>query len=248
MLVVMSFLVSTIATHALAETLIVQGSTTFARRLMEPHKAAIEALSTHELTVIPNKSMPGLIALLEGRAHMAMISASLKSETDALQQVMPGLAYDRLQAHQVLNTRVAFGIHPSNRVRKASLNQIRKILLGEITNWSALGGAELPIRVVLVGGGGGITTVIESELVSGQRVHGPHVIYVKTPVQLVQVVEQEPGAIGFAQLALTKQRGLPELVTEQPIEQTLSLVTLGDPTAAMDAVIQATRRAAEKVM
>jgi phosphate transport system substrate-binding protein len=248
MLVVMSFLVSTIATHALAETLIVQGSTTFARRLMEPHKAAIEALSTHELTVIPNKSMPGLIALLEGRAHMAMISASLKSETDALQQVMPGLAYDRLQAHQVLNTRVAFGIHPSNRVRKASLNQIRKILLGEITNWSALGGAELPIRVVLVGGGGGITTVIESELLSGQRVHGPHVIYVKTPVQLVQVVEQEPGAIGFAQLALTKQRGLPELVTEQPIEQTLSLVTLGDPTAAMDAVIQATRRAAEKVM
>jgi phosphate transport system substrate-binding protein len=248
MLVVMSFLVSTIATHALAETLIVQGSTTFARRLMEPHKAAIEALSTHELTLIPNKSMPGLIALLEGRAHMAMISASLKSETDALQQVMPGLAYDRLQAHQVLNTRVAFGIHPSNRVRKASLNQIRKILLGEITNWSALGGAELPIRVVLVGGGGGITTVIESELLSGQRVHGPHVIYVKTPVQLVQVVEQEPGAIGFAQLALTKQRGLPELVTEQPIEQTLSLVTLGDPTAAMDAVIQATRRAAEKVM
>ena len=215
---------------------------------MEPHKAAIEALSNHELTLIPNKSMPGLIALLEGRAHMAMISASLKSEIDALQQVMPGLAYDRLQAHQVLNTRVAFGIHPSNRVRKASLNQIRKILLGEITNWSALGGAELPIRVVLVGGGGGVTTVIESELLSGQRVHGPHVIYVKTPVQLVQVIEQEPGAIGFAQLALTKQRGLPELVTEQPIEQTLSLVTLGDPTAAMDAVIQATRRAAEKVM
>lgn len=248
MLVVMSFLVSTIATHALAETLIVQGSTTFARRLTEPHKAAIEAMATHELTLIPNKSMPGLIALLEGRAHMAMISASLKSETDALQKVMPGLAYDRLKAHQVLNTRVAFGIHPSNRVRKASLNQIRKILLGEITDWSALGGAELPIRVVLVGGGGGVTTVIESELLSGQRVQGPHVIYVKTPVQLVQVIEQEPGAIGFAQLALTKQRGLPELVTEQPIEQTLSLVTLGDPTAAMDAVIQATRRAAEKVM
>ena len=106
---------------------------------MEPHKAAIEAMSNHELTLIPNKSMPGLIALLEGRAHMAMISASLKSEIDALQKVMPGLAYDRLQAHQVLNTRIAIGIHPSNRVRKASLNQIRKMLLGEITNWSALG-------------------------------------------------------------------------------------------------------------
>ena len=77
---------------------------------------------------------------------------------------------------------------------------------------------------------------------------GSHVIHVKTPVQLVQVVEQEPGAIGFAQLALTKQRGLPELVTEQPIEQTLSLITLGDPSPAMSDVIQAARRAADKVM
>ena len=49
----------------------------------------------------------------------------------------------------------------------------------------------------------------------------PNIIYVKTAVQLVQVVEQEPNALGFAQLALAKQRGLPELVTEEPIEQTL---------------------------
>ncbi len=66
---------------------------------------------------------------------------------------------------------------------------------------------------------------------------GPHIIYVKTPVQLVQVIEQEPGAFGFAQLALTKQRGLPELTTEAPIEQVLSLVTFGDPTPAMKTVI-----------
>ena len=215
---------------------------------MDPHKTAIEADSKHKLTLIPNKSLPGLIALMEGRAHMAMISASLKSEIDALQKIMPGLAYDRLQAHEILNTRIAVALHPSNRVRKASLNQVRKILLGEITNWSALGGANLPIHVVLVGGGGGVTMVIQSELLSGQSIKGPHVIHVKTPVQLVQVIEQEPGAVGFAQLALTKQRGLPELVTEQPIEQTLSLITLGDPTLAMSDVIQAARRAADKVM
>ena len=235
-------------THAFAETLIVQGSTTFARRLMEPQKAAIEADAKHELTIIPNKSLPGLIALMEGRAHMAMISAPLRTEIEALQKIMPGLAYDRLKTHEIFNTRIAFGLHPSNPVRKASLNQIRKILLGEIKNWSALGGPDLAVRVILVGGGGGVTTVIEAELLSGQRVTGPHVIYVKTPVQLVQVIEQEPGAVGFAQLALTRQKGLPELATEQPIEQTLSIITLGDPTPAMNDVIQATRRIAEKVM
>ena len=150
-----------LVTQAVAETIVIQGSTTFNRRLMEPYKPAIKSNSKHELTVIPNKSMPGLIALLEGRAHMAMISASLNNEVEQIKYVMPGLAYDRLQAHSIVSTRIAIAMHPSNAVRKASLNQIRKILLGQISNWSELGGKDQPIRVVLVGGGGGVTTVVE---------------------------------------------------------------------------------------
>jgi phosphate transport system substrate-binding protein len=244
----LALLATAVVTQAFAETLIIQGSTTFSRGLMEPYKSVIEADSQHELTVIPNKSMPGLIALMEGRTHMAMISASLNSEVQQIKKIMPGLAYDRLQAHSIVSTRIAIATHPANPVRKTTLNQVRKILLGQISNWSELGGKDRPIRVVLVGGGGGVTTVIESELLNGKLPDGPHIIYVKTPVQLVQVVEQEPGAVGFAQLALTKQRGLPELSTEAPIEQTLSLVTFGDPSPAMKAVIDAARRAAEKVM
>ena len=107
------------------------------------------------------------------------------------------------------------------------LHQERKLLLGEIKNWSEFGGENLPIRVVLVGGGGGVTTAIEFELLDGQSAKGQHIIFVRTPVQLVQVIEQERGALRFAQLALTKQKGIPELVTERPIEQTLSLITFG---------------------
>ena len=250
MVFVMVFATTFVAveTQAAAETLIVQGSTTFNRRLMEPYKAVIESESKHELTVIPNKSMPGLIALMEGRAHMGMISASLSSEIDQLRKVLPGMAYDKLQAHAVLSTRIAVATHASNPIRKASLNQIRKMMLGQITNWSEVGGKNQPIRVVLVGGGGGVTTVVEAELLNGKVPDGPHIIWVKSPVQLVQVIEQEPGAVGFAQLALVKQRGLPELLTEAPVEQTLSLVTVGDPTPAMTDVIDAARRVAEKSM
>jgi phosphate transport system substrate-binding protein len=246
--VLLLILASAVLTQAAAETIIVQGSTTFSRRLLEPYKSVIESESKHELTVIPNKSMPGLIALMEGRAHMGMISASLNSEIEQLKKVLPGLAYDRLQAHPIVSTRIAVAVHSSNAVRKTSLNQVRKIVLGQISNWSELGGKDQAIRVVLVGGGGGVTTVVESELLNGKLPEGSHIIYVKTPVQLVQVIEQESGALGFAQLALTKQRGLPELSTEAPIEQVLSLVTFGDPTPAAKAVIDAARRAAEKVM
>jgi hypothetical protein len=45
------------ASQAAAETLIIQGSTTFNRWLMEPHKATIEAEAKHELTIILNKSI-----------------------------------------------------------------------------------------------------------------------------------------------------------------------------------------------
>src|SRR5262245_7465296 len=248
MAAMLAMMTAATVTEAAAETLIVQGSTTFYRRLMENNKSTIENESKHELTVIPNKSMPGMIALLEGRAHMSMISASLNSEIDQLKKVMPGMSYDRLQAHPVLNTRIAVAVHNTNTVRKTTLNQIRKVLLGQIRNWSELGGKDQPIRVVLVGGGGGVTTVVEAELLSGKVPEGSHIIWVKSPVQLVQVVEQEPGAIGFAQLALVKQRGLAELATEAPLEQTLSFVTFGDPTPAMKAVIDAARKVAEKTM
>jgi len=236
------------AMSARAEQLILQGSTTFNRQIMEPFQSAIESDSKHELTVIPNRTMLGVVALLEGRAHMAMISAPLKSEVDSLQSAMPGLAYDKLQSHIIQSTRVAIGVNKLNAVRTISIDQARNILTGKTTNWSALGGNDRPIRVVLVGGGGGVTSTVEAAVLGGKHISGPNVLYVKTAIQLVQVIEQEPNAIGFGQLLLIKQRGIPEVATDAPIEQQLSLVTFGDPTPAMQAVIDAARRAVRKSM
>lgn len=231
-----------------ADPVIIQGSTTFNRQLMEIYEAVIEAQSNHNLTVIPSKTRPGMIALLEGRAHMAMISTPLENEVEALKNLLPGLAYDRLQAHEIMTTRIAVAVHPSNPVRKATRDELRRILRGQIGNWSQLGGPDLPLRVVLVGGGGGVTSTTQNELLDGETVRGPHVIFVKTGLQVVQVLEQEPSAVGFAQVSLIKERALPEIVSERPIEQSLSLVTIGDPTPAMRSVIDAARQIVEKMM
>ena len=231
-----------------AEPLILQGSTTFNRRVMEPFEATIEAKSGQDITVIPNRTMLGIIALLEGRAHMAMISAPLESEIARLKKAMPGLDYQRLQAFEIASTRAAFVVHPTNTVRKATREQIKKILTGEITDWSALGGKPGVIRLAAVGGGGGVITAAEAELLDSKPVSNPNVLYVRTALQLISVVEQEANVLGMAQLSLAKQRGLPELVTDVPVEQTLSLVTLGNPTPAMQAVIDAARQAVDKTM
>jgi ABC-type phosphate transport system substrate-binding protein len=239
-------LIAASVTGAAADPLIVQGSSTFNRQIMEPFQAAIEADAKHALTVIPNRTMLGVTALMEGRAHMAMISAPLKMEVESLQKAMPGPAYEKLQSHIIQRTRVAIGVNKLNPVRKISIDQAKQLLTGQITNWSALGGDNQPIRIVLVGGGGGVTSTVEAVLLGGSHASGSNILYVKTAVQLAQVVEQEPNAIGFGQLLVIKQRGIPELATERPIEQELALVTFGDPTPAMQAVIDAARRVVGK--
>jgi len=231
---------------AWADLLTIQGSTTFNRRLMEPYQAEIELTTGHQLTVIPNKSTPGLIALLEGRAHMAMISAPLTTEIALLQKVMPGLPFEKLRAHEIDRTRVSFAINPSNPVRTASLDQIADIMRGRINNWKELGGGDLPIRVVEVGGGGGLTIAVEAGLLNGDKVSAPNKLYVRTPVQLIQVINQERAAIGFAQLALVQKMKSPELKTDRPFEQVLCLVTFGDPTPAMQSVIETARAIAAR--
>jgi ABC-type phosphate transport system substrate-binding protein len=232
---------------AAADTLIVQGSSTFNRRVLLAHHAAIEVASGQTLTVIPNKSTPGLIALLEGRAQLAMISAPLASEIEALRKLAPAMPSERLHAFEITATRIAIGVHPSNPVRQASLEDIKRILLGEITNWKELGGSDLPIRVALAGGGG-IAAVIESELLKGAQVTARNALDVSSPEQLIQVIEQSPDVVGLAQLSLVRRRNIPEIVTDRPLQTTLSLVTLDEPTPAMQAVIDAARRFANQAM
>jgi phosphate transport system substrate-binding protein len=234
--------------QAFAETFIMQGASTFNRQIMEPHEAAIEAKSGHNITVIPNRTMLGIIALMEGRAHMAMISAPLEVEISKIEKLLPGLGYERLKVFEISRTRVAFIVNSANPVRNATLEQIKKVLIGEIVNWSALGGKDAPIRMAYVASGGGVVTSVESELLNGEPVRGPNLIQAKTALQLVGIVEQEPNVLGIAQLSLAKQKGLPEIVTESAVDQALSLVTLGEPTPAMKSVIDAVRAAVDKTM
>src|SRR5690349_884135 len=74
------------ANAASAETLVVQGSTDFTSLVMEPYKADIEAAAGVDLVVLPNKSNLGLLALLEGQADLAMISAPLGKRIELLRE------------------------------------------------------------------------------------------------------------------------------------------------------------------
>ena len=156
--------------------------------------------------------------------------------------------FDRLQAFEVARTPMAFAVHPDNPVRAITIANLRRILLGEVRNWRDVGGRDLPIRLVMVREGGGVQASVESHVLNGQKIVAPDPIRVQISSQVVKVVLQEPGALGLAQLAVVNRAHAPEMKLDDPVEQKLSLVTLGEPTPAMHSVIDAARKIASKVL
>ncbi len=224
----------------------IQGSSTVSGRLLTPFKEPIESKSGQKLEIVASKSAAGLVALLEGKADLAMTSAPLDAEMAAVKQLMPGADLASLRSTEVGRTRVAFALHPKNSVKSASMDQVRDILAGKLTNWKELGGPDLPIRVVAVRLGGGLQTTVESQLLGGKPVDGAHVIKVNNGSQIIKVVEQEPGALGIAQLGLVSEAKLPELATSQHIEQRLYLVTKARPSQRVQSVVDAARLIGDK--
>jgi len=232
------------APAARAEMLTIQGSSTASTTLLAPNQAMIEALSGQSLKIVSIRSDLGLLRLLARQAEFAVISTSLKQVVASLRTNSPDFPYDKLVAFPVSLVRVAFAVNPSNSVRTVDMRSIKRILAGELTNWKQLGGADEPIRVAYVQSGGGVTLSVAGELFGGQPFTPANPIRVAFGAQVVKVVEQEPRALGVAQLGLTKEHQLPELATNHVIEQELSLVTLGDPSAEQRAVINAVRQVA----
>lgn len=224
---------------AIAQTFVVQGSTTFTHHVMEPYQAAIEASSGHKLTVVPSKSSLGILALFERRGDFAMISGPLENEIARLKLEHPTLPFDRLRTFNIANTRMAFAVNRDNPVHQVTDEQMRRILLGEITNWRDVGGRDLPIRIVQVREGGGVQASIEEELLNGKCISVQNPIRVQISSQVVKIVEQLPEALGLSQLSILMKSNTRELKTEHPVEQHLNFVTMGDPTREMQKVIDA---------
>ena len=117
-------------------------------------------------------------------------------------------------------------------------------VLGTIANWRGVGGPDLPIRVVLVREGGGVQASIEQELLDGKSVSAPDAVTVQISSEVVTIVEQTPEALGLSQLSIVKGSHVAELKLDGEIEQQLALVTLGEPTPAMQKVIEVAREIA----
>ena len=223
-----------------AEELSIASSTTVASAILLPYKSDIEQRTKIQLAVDAVGSGNGVLALAQGRAEVAAISAPLADVVQRLNTKKPGSVDGRsLQQHDIGSTKVAFVIHPSNPVKDLTFEQIADILAGRITLWSELGGVNMPIQVIAEPRGGGIRTMVEKTIGKWGDV--------LTKTQTMQsaalvtfAVARMPNAIGIA-THTSIDNSVFALKSDRVIEQPLFLVTRGAPDARMKKLIEAVR-------
>jgi phosphate transport system substrate-binding protein len=230
---------------AAAETLVLQGSTTFTSAVMTEHQPEVEAASGQTLRVLPNKTNLGLQALLDGKADLAMTSTALENEVGLLKPGIHGATVEQLHTHQITRSNAVIIVHADNAMRSISPGDLRRIMLGELTNWRDLGGPDLPIRLVATREGGGVVTSVEARVLGvGLHIKAPNAVRLQNGPQIVLVVEQERGAIGITIDKLVQGRRVNVVGMGEPVALQLNLVSLGEPTAVMQRVIDGCRAVA----
>ncbi|MEB3295509.1 MAG: PstS family phosphate ABC transporter substrate-binding protein [Synechococcales bacterium] len=142
----------------------------------------------------PASSNAGLKMLLNRQVDFAQISRPLTSaEENQAQQL--GVT---LEAVPVAIDGIAVAVNPSLSIRGLTIEQLKGIYTGQITNWSAVGGANLPIVPISRPKGSGGTIDVFLETVLSGAAFGNSVQYVNTTTQALQRIGSTPGAIYFA--------------------------------------------------
>jgi len=221
--------------HAQAK-LVMDGSTTvgpIAKAFAETYMRQNPGVN---IMVSESGSGNGAKALLNGTCDIANLSRHLKaSEKNAMAEkgVNP-------VAHVVAFDALPVIVHPSNRVRGLTVDQLRAIYTGQVTNWKEVGGADQRIVVISRDTNSGTYESFETLVMNKQRM-AASVEYVGSNGAIRQKVQSTAGAVGYVGLGfadnkvktLEVEKILPNKATvvsgRYPIARPLFMFTNGYP-------------------
>ncbi len=98
-------------------------------------------------------------------------------------------------------------VHPSNTVRSVTLEQLKGIYGGTITNWKELGGADKKIHVLARSGKiSGVGRMFRELVFKNPNQEFPSAEIVKESSDVEKTVEQDPGAVGVSGVSSAQKR------------------------------------------
>jgi phosphate transport system substrate-binding protein len=92
---------------------------------------------------------------------------------------------------------IAIAVHPGLNVPGLTIQQLQQIYIGQITNWSEVGGPNQPITPYSRPAAGGTVEFFVEEILAGQD-FAPSVQFVPNTTQALRVVSEDVGGIYYA--------------------------------------------------
>lgn len=224
------------ATVSWAGDITINGSTTVLPIAEKAVEAYMKEHPDVKITLSGGGSGNGIKAIIDGTTDIADSSRPMKEEEIKLakekgrEPVSFTVAYDALVP----------AVHPSNKIKDLTKDQLKAIYKGETKNWKDLGGDDKPIVVVSRDTSSGTYECWEEIIMKKEKVY-PGALLQASNGAVVQAVSKNPNAIGYIGIgyvndtvkALTVNgiQGNKEnaLSGKYPISRGLFMITSGQP-------------------
>jgi len=226
------------AATAMAADIAVKGSTTV-QPVMQ--KAAESFMAKHKsvsISISASGSGDGAKALIDGSTPLAMLSREMK-ETEIKQAKEKGVTPKQITIAYDCITPI---VNTANPVKNLTMDQLKAIYTGKITDWKDLGGNAGKIVVISRDSSSGTFEYWNEHVLKKERVF-PGALMQASNGAVAQTVAKNKYAIGYVGLAYAKAPGLRDVTVNgipgsventlngtYPVSRGLYLYTNGEPT------------------
>jgi len=210
-----------------AQTVRMHGAVAFSN-MADAQKAAIESKSGVKIEVVANGSGRGLMDLVGGQADIALVAGPLAAVAEVMNKEKPGsLDVSQMKEILIMTSQTVIMANPGVGVKKLTDAQMSDVLTGKVTNWKEVGGADIPIKVVLPFSGDGSRIMVRNTLFPG-RDYSAKAIIRNSAKDLCVVVAQLPGACSVTGKQ-NVEGNIIVIATDHDIMIPWSAVVKGDP-------------------
>jgi phosphate transport system substrate-binding protein len=230
----------------------VVGSTTVEKSLLEPNREHIRAATDVELELKCKGTGAGLLKLANG---LAEVSGSSEPLADAIKSANESAKEEHDQTKlpnnlvysEIGHDRIVIIVNAKNKaITKLSKQQIADIFTQKIVNWKQVGGKDESITVFISPVGSATRSLFQKIILDGaefpsEEVHKGGIMMpvssTAREVDNVAMISDSISAVSESTVNVSVRKSEVRIVETPSIERPLGLITVGNPSAKVQKVI-----------
>ena len=175
-----------------SDTMVILGQR-FAEEYMKAHSGTV-------VQVNGGGSGTGIAALINGTVDLAQASRAMKDDEKAL--VKKNRNADVVETAVALDSLAVF-VHDSSPVQSLTIDQVKQIFQGKITNWKEIGGPDGGIILYGRENSSGTYDYFREHVLAGED-FSPRVQTLQGTAAIINAVARDPRGIGYGGIAYAK--------------------------------------------